>query len=120
MQDRCPRDQLLVNGGVVQLGLLEGRVLILGWWLKDVSTDIGEGYASNPPHAGQDRPGLVEGLCGRGQVKGHRGILGLLVTRAPFILKKLLGMVQAWVGHFVTSIILPKVILSYLSTYDER
>jgi hypothetical protein len=30
------------------------------------------------------------------------------------------GMVQAWVGHFVSSIILPKVILSYLSTYDER
>jgi hypothetical protein len=30
------------------------------------------------------------------------------------------GMVQAWVGHFVTSITLPKVILSYLSTYNER
>ena len=29
-------------------------------------------------------------------------------------------MAQAWVGHFVTSTTLPKVILSYLSTYDER
>jgi hypothetical protein len=31
-----------------------------------------------------------------------------------------LGMVQAWVGHFVSSITLLKVILSYLSTYDKR
>ena len=30
------------------------------------------------------------------------------------------GMGQTWVGHFVTSITLPKVILSYLSTYNER
>jgi hypothetical protein len=29
-------------------------------------------------------------------------------------------MVQAWVGHFVSSITLLKVILSYLSTYDKR
>ncbi len=39
--------------------------------------DIGKEYASNPPHAGQDCPGLVKGLCGRGQVKGHRGMLHL-------------------------------------------
>ncbi len=90
MLDRCLRDQLLVNGGVDPVGLPKGRVLILRKWLEDVSNDIGKEYASNRLHAGQDRPGLVVGLCGQCQVKGNRGILGLLVTRAPFILKVLL------------------------------
>ncbi len=34
--------------------------------------------------------------------------------------EKLVGIMQACVGHFVSPITLPKVILSYLSTYDER
>ena len=42
---------------------------------------------------------------------------GVSLNRAA---DNLQGMVQAWVGHFVSSITLPKVILSYLSTYDER
>ncbi len=57
-----------------------------------VSNDIGKGYLSYPTHVNQDCPGFVKGLSGQGQVKGHRGIVGLLVAMAPFVLELLLGL----------------------------
>ena len=64
MQDWCPQDQLLVNGGICQVGLSKGGVIIREGWGKYVSNDIDKGYASYPPDAGQDCPGFVKGLSG--------------------------------------------------------
>ena len=92
MQDWCPRDQLRVDGGICRVGLSKGGVISREGWVEYVSNDIGKGYASYPIYLRQDCPGFVEGLSGQGQVKGHRGIVGLLVAKAPFVLKLLLGL----------------------------
>jgi hypothetical protein len=81
MQDWCPRDQLLVNGGICQVGLPKGRVIIREGWGKYVSNDVGKGYVSYPPDVGQDHPGFVKGLSGRGKVKGNGVVVGPLLPR---------------------------------------
>ncbi len=81
---------LLVNGDEFSFGFPKGRVIILKRWFELVSNYIGKGHARNPLHMGQDRFGLVENHCGRGQVKGDHSILGLFVTSKPVILKSLL------------------------------
>ena len=61
-------------------------------YLDFATDDIGEGYASNPTHAGQEGLRLVEGLCGRGHIKGLGRVVGLLIAKAPVVLKLLLGL----------------------------
>ena len=59
MHDWCPRDQLRVDGGICQVGLPKGVVIIRKGWVEYVWNDIGKGYASYPTHARQDRPGFL-------------------------------------------------------------
>jgi hypothetical protein len=48
VQDRCPRDQLRVNGGIYQFLLAKGGVISLVRWEEYVTNDIRKGYASYP------------------------------------------------------------------------
>ena len=66
-----------------ELGSPKAGSLAASGGVENVLNDIGKGYASYPGHARQNCPGFVEGLSGRGQVKGHKGIVGLLVAETP-------------------------------------
>ena len=91
-QNRCPQDQLRVNGGICRINLPKGGVINRVSHLEYATNDIGEGYASYPTHAGQGSPCLVEGLGGQGHVEGLSRIVRLLVAKVPFVHELLLGL----------------------------
>ncbi len=46
VQDRCPQDQLRVDGGICQVGPPKRGVIGREGWVEYVLDDIREGYAS--------------------------------------------------------------------------
>ena len=71
--------RLHVNGSILDAFFPKVMVFILVLGDEQDSNDIEKWDARHTTYTGQEVLHLVEDLCGRGSIKGHGGILRLLV-----------------------------------------